>query len=122
MNNDYNFYLEKEVLSEFTAEILADFTRYFIRNDIDTDDKMNAMTLIFDELCELKNSIYSNKMQTIDDLKILEEKFLFAKSILKEVAWYINLAYISLKFKINAKNKYRSVNSVNAKEYIIMKW
>ena len=86
MNNDYNFYLEKEVLSEFTAEILADFTRYFIRNDIDTDDKMNAMTLIFDELCELKNSIYSNKMQTIDDLKILEEKFLFAKSILKEVA------------------------------------
>lgn len=50
MNSDYNFYLEKEVLSEFTAEILAEFTRYFIKNDIDTYNKMDAMTLIFDEL------------------------------------------------------------------------
>ena len=86
MNNDYNFYLEKEVLSEFTAEILAEFTRYFIKNDIDTDNKMDDMTLIFDELCELKNSIYSNKMQIMDDLKILEEKFLFAKGILKKIS------------------------------------
>ena len=84
MNTD-NFYLEQEVLSEFTAEIIADFIRYINRNKIDKNDKTNAIIIIFDELCKLKNSIYSEKMQTMEDLKILEEKFLFAESILKEL-------------------------------------
>ena len=38
MNND-DFYLEQEVLSEFTAEIIADFMRYLNRNKIDKNDK-----------------------------------------------------------------------------------
>ena len=84
MNND-DFYLEQEVLSEFTAEIIADFIRYINRNKIDKNDKTNAMIIIFDELGKLKNSIYSEKIKTMEDLKILEEKFLFAKSILKEL-------------------------------------
>lgn len=85
MNTD-NFYLEQEVLSEFTAEIIADFIRYLNRNKIDKNDKTNAMIIIFDELCKLKNSIYSDKMQTMEDLKILEEKFLFAKRILEQIS------------------------------------
>lgn len=98
MNNDYNFYLEKEVLSEFTAEILADFSRYFIRNKIDIKDEENLLVILNKKLCDLKATIFTDKIKNMEDLKILEEKFLFAKSILKEVAWYINPSYISLKF------------------------
>ena len=43
MNKDYNFYLEQEVLSEFTSEILSEFSRYFIENDIDISDKTNPI-------------------------------------------------------------------------------
>jgi len=85
MNTD-NFYLEQEVLSEFTAEIIADFMRYLNRNKIDKNDKTNAMIIIFDELGKLKNSIYSEKIKTMEDLKILEEKFLFAKRILEQMS------------------------------------
>lgn len=85
MNND-DFYLEQEVLSEFTAEIIADFMRYLNRNKIDKNDKTNAMIIIFDELGKLKNSIYSEKIKTMEDLKILEEKFLFAKRILEQMS------------------------------------
>ena len=82
MNTD-NFYLEQEVLSEFTAEIIADFIRYINRNKIDKNNKTNAIILIFDELCKLKNSIYSDKMQTMEDLKILEEELLMILEILE---------------------------------------
>ena len=82
MNND-DFYLEQEVLSEFTAEIIADFIRYLNRNKIDKNDKTNAIIIIFDELCKLKNSIYSDKMQTMEDLKILEEELLMILEILE---------------------------------------
>ena len=85
MNNDYNFYLEKEVLSEFTAEILADFSRYFIRNKIDIKDEENLLVILNKKLCDLKATIFTDKIKNMEDLKILEEKFLFAKSILKEV-------------------------------------
>ena len=40
MNTD-NFYLEQEVLSEFTAEIIADFTRYFRKNKINFIRRFN---------------------------------------------------------------------------------
>jgi len=83
---DYNFYLEQEVLTEFTAEILAEFLRYFEANNIDTEDKTNATVIIFDELCKLKNTFYSTEIQNIDDLKIIEEKFLFSKSVLKKLS------------------------------------
>lgn len=82
MNND-DFYLEQEVLSEFTAEIIADFIRYIDINKIDKNNKTNAIILIFDELCKLKNSIYSDKMQTMEDLKILEEELLMILEILE---------------------------------------
>ena len=75
MNND-DFYLEQEVLSEFTAEIIAYFIRYIDINKIDKNNKTNAIIIIFDELCKVKNSIYSDKMQTMEDLKILEEELL----------------------------------------------
>ena len=82
MNND-DFYLEQEVLSEFTAEIIADFIRYIDINKIDKNNKTNAIILIFDELCKLKNSIYSDKMQKMEDLKILEEELLMILEILE---------------------------------------
>jgi hypothetical protein len=84
MNTD-NFYLEQEVLSEFTAEIIADFTRYFIKNKLDINDMTNPLVVLNKKLCELKSTIFSDKVKSIEDLKILEEKFLFAESILKEL-------------------------------------
>ena len=84
MNTD-NFYLEQEVLSEFTAEIIADFTRYFRKNKIDINDMNNPLVVLNKKLCELKFTIFSDKVESMNDLRIIEEKFLFAKSILKEL-------------------------------------
>lgn len=84
MNND-DFYLEQEVLSEFTAEIIADFTRYFRKNKIDIKDMDNPLVVLNKKLCELKSTIFSDKVECMNDLRIIEEKFLFAKSILKEL-------------------------------------
>ncbi|WP_455089282.1 hypothetical protein [Peptoanaerobacter stomatis] len=42
---DYDFYLEQEVLSEFTAEILAEFIRYFEENEINMENKTNAIMM-----------------------------------------------------------------------------
>jgi hypothetical protein len=86
MNKDYNFYLEQEVLSEFTSEILSEFSRYFIENDIDISDKTNPIVIINNKLCELKLLLYTDKIKNTDDLKVIEEKFLFSKSILKELS------------------------------------
>ena len=86
MNKDYNFYLEQEVLSEFTSEILSEFSRYFIENDIDISDKTNTIVIINNKLCELKLLLYTDKIKNTDDLKVIEEKFLFSKSILKELS------------------------------------
>ena len=84
MSND-DFYLEQEVLSEFTAEIIADFTRYFRKNKIDIKDMDNPLVVLNKKLCELKSTIFSDKVESMNDLRIIEEKFLFAKSILKEL-------------------------------------
>ena len=84
MNTD-NFYLEQEVLSEFTADIIADFTRYFRKNKIDIKDMGNPLVVLNKKLCELKATIFSDKVESMNDLRIIEEKFLFAKSILKEL-------------------------------------
>ena len=86
MNKDYNFYLEQEVLSEFTSDILSEFSRYFIENDIDISDKTNSIVIINNKLCELKLLLYTDKIKNTDDLKVIEEKFLFSKSILKELS------------------------------------
>lgn len=83
---DYEFHLEQEVISEFTAEILAEFSRYFIENDIDIDDKTNPIVIINNKLCELKATLYTDEIKSMEDLKLIEEKFLFSKSILKEMS------------------------------------
>ena len=58
----------------------------FIENDIDISDKTNPIVIINNKLCELKLLLYTDKIKNTDDLKVIEEKFLFSKSILKELS------------------------------------
>ena len=82
---DYNFYLEQEVLSEFTAEILAEFSRYFMKNNISIDDIRNPVVILNNKLCELKATFYTDKVNSMEDLKRIENNFIFARSILKDI-------------------------------------
>ena len=45
----------------------------------------NPLVVLNKKLCELKSTIFSDKVECMNDLRIIEEKFLFAKSILKEL-------------------------------------
>lgn len=83
------FCMECEILSEFTSEVLAYFSRYFLENNIDIEDKINPIVVMNNKLCRLKAKLYTDEVKTIQDLKIIEENFLFAKSVLNEI--YINM-------------------------------
>ena len=74
------FYSEEEVLSEYTAEVLSEFVRYFNDKDINSDDKTNPFVLIYSALIKEKSRLY-----TMEDLKIIENSFKFSVGILRDV-------------------------------------
>ena len=78
------FYSEEEVLSEYTAEVLSEFVRYFNDKDINSDDKTNPFVLIYSALIEEKSRLYGNTVNTMEDLKIIENSFKFSVGILRD--------------------------------------
>lgn len=79
------FYSEEEVLSEYTAEVLSEFVRYFNDKDINSDDKTNPFVLIYSALIKEKSRLYGNTVNTMEDLKIIENSFKFSVGILRDV-------------------------------------
>lgn len=79
------FYSEEEVLSEYTAEVLSEFVRYFNDKDINSDDKANPFVLIYSALIKEKSRLYGNTVNTMEDLKIIENSFKFSVEILRDV-------------------------------------
>ena len=79
------FYSEEEVLSEYTAEVLSEFVRYFNDKDINSDDKTNPFVLIYSALIKEKTRLYGNTVNTMEDLKIIENSFKFSVGILRDV-------------------------------------
>lgn len=79
------FYSEEEVLSEYTAEVLSEFVRYFNDKYINSDDKTNPFVLIYSALIKEKSRLYGNTVNTMEDLKIIENSFKFSVGILRDV-------------------------------------
>lgn len=82
---DDRFYSEEEVLSEYTAEVLSEFVRYFNDEDLDSNDKTNTFVLIYSALIKEKSRLYGNTVNTMEDLKIIENNFKFSVGILRDV-------------------------------------
>ncbi|TRW22888.1 hypothetical protein FL857_10790 [Criibacterium bergeronii] len=82
---DDRFYSEEEVLSEYTAEVLSEFVRYFNDEDLDSNDKTNPFVLIYSALIKEKSRLYGNTVNTMEDLKIIENNFKFSVGILRDV-------------------------------------
>lgn len=73
----YKVNFKKEVLSEFAAEILANFARYFIAQSIDeTEERENPAVKKYWEIATLKDNIIgSTYYTTLEDLQEVEQIF-----------------------------------------------
>ena len=89
------FYSEEEVLSEYTAEVLSEFVRYFNDKDINSDDKTNPFVLIYSALIKEKSRLYGNTVNTMEDLN--------SRTSTKK---YTNLLYQELILKFTQKHIY----------------
>jgi hypothetical protein len=71
--------LEREILCEMGSSVIADYMRFINKNGIDIKDNKNIIVIMFQNLVELKNNLFSKDYNTLDALKILEGEFKFAK-------------------------------------------
>jgi hypothetical protein len=81
---DYNVTLKKEVLSEFAAGLLAKYWRYMDANGIDKNDSSDSTALLAKDISFLKKSIL-NDCRTLDDLKVVEIRFSYIRSIIERL-------------------------------------
>lgn len=69
----YSVTLKKEVLDEFAAEILADYVRYFIKNDINSDNRDIPIVKDYWNLAYLKEKIigteYYNELEGLKEVE-----------------------------------------------------
>lgn len=79
---DYDVVLEKEVLNEMGAGILADFSRFLDRNNISIEDKKNPVVILFWETVLIKNNIIGTTYDKLDELKMVEGQLNFVKKFI----------------------------------------
>lgn len=80
---DYFITLEKEVMSEVAAEIYGTITRYMIAKNIQDDDK-HPLNILAHMVFQIKENLIG-KEYTIDELKLIQAKFEFARDYANEV-------------------------------------
>ena len=85
MENRYFINLEREVLSEMGAAVIADYMNFIKENKIDIDDNKNALIVIFNNLVIAKNNLFSEEYGNYDALKMLTGEFKFAKKCLEKL-------------------------------------
>lgn len=79
---DYFVTLEKEVMSEVAASIEATIINYEIKHNIDNDN--NSIEILHKMVHTLKDSLIG-KEYTMDELKLIQAKFEFARDYMNEV-------------------------------------
>ena len=80
---DYFITLEKEVMSEFAAEIYATITRYTIAKNIQDDEK-HPLNILGHMIFQIKENLIG-KEYTMEELKLIQAKFEFARDYANEV-------------------------------------
>lgn len=80
---DYFITLEKEVMSEVAAEIYATITRYTIAKNIQDDEK-HPLNILGHMIFQIKENLIG-KEYTMEELKLIQSKFEFARDYANEV-------------------------------------
>ncbi len=80
---DYFITLEKEVMSEVAAEIYATITRYMITKNIQDDEK-HPLNILAHMVFQIKENLIG-KEYTMEELKLIQAKFEFARDYANEV-------------------------------------
>ena len=83
---DYFITLEKEVMSEVAAEIYATITRYTIAKNIQDDEK-HPLNILGHMIFQIKENLIG-KEYTMEELKLIQAKFEFARDYANEVIIY----------------------------------
>ena len=81
---DYNVTFKIEILNEVAAYLRAKYWKYMDAHNIDIDDNSNVVALLAKDISALKKSMLID-CETLDDLKVVENKFSLMKSIIERL-------------------------------------
>ena len=81
---DYFITLEIEVMTEVAAEIHATITRYVIAKNIQEDEK-HPLNILRHMIFKMKENLTGSKEYTMEELKLIQAKFEFARDYANEV-------------------------------------
>lgn len=81
----YEINLQREILREKSAEILADFNRYMRNNNINysNNEAKNPIVALYYNVIEIYNDIFTQKYEDIFKLEAVNGKLDLVKNILK---------------------------------------
>ena len=81
---DYFITLEKELMMEDAASIMATISRYVIAKNIQ-NDKKHPLNILEDMLFDIKDSLIGSKEYTMEELELIKSKFEFAREYVNKV-------------------------------------
>jgi len=81
---DYFITLEKELMMEDAASIMATISRYVIAKNIE-NDKKHPLNILEDMLFDIKDSLIGSKEYTMEELELIKSKFEFAREYVNKV-------------------------------------
>lgn len=81
---DYFITLEKELMMEDAASIMATISRYVIAKNIQ-NDKKHPLNILEDMLFDIKDSLIGSKEYTMEELELIKSKFEFAREYFNKV-------------------------------------
>lgn len=81
---DYFVTLEKEVMSEVAASIEATIINYMVAHGIKGENTTHPIVILLHNVHRLKDSLIGNDY-TMDELKLIQAKFEFARDYINEV-------------------------------------
>lgn len=83
----YEINLQREILREKSAEILADFNKYMRENNINysNNEIKNPIVALYYNVIEIYNNIFTPKYKDILKLEAVNGKLDLAKDILKSM-------------------------------------
>lgn len=87
MTISYEVALQKEILREVGANVLASFYHYFQDTHISINDEQNPIVIFYKDLVEIHNGIYGAH-NTLDDLKKVEGQFQLANDYILKLGAY----------------------------------
>ena len=80
---NYKIIERKEILNEYAANLIGRFDRIIIKEKI--KDESNPLSVISEQLCEIKDKIIGSGNETLEDLAIIEIQLNVFRDLLKKI-------------------------------------